>query len=125
VTPVAGTRMIVLPGGGYAEHAPHEAEPVAEWLGADGAPDQTVQFAVLGYAITSMETQTYRPARVILAASKVPHAVDSRAGVSGEVIQARMMPKTSRKKSSIGWPFLTTRERVSAPSQALTMNRPS
>ena len=115
--------MIVLPGGGYAEHAPHEAEPVAEWLGelgvqasvfryplnvrhpvpldslraeigrrrADGArrigligfsagghlaglaalspgaaPDQTVQFAVLGYAITSMETQTYRPARAIL-----------------------------------------------------------
>src|SRR6266568_5169754 len=30
------------------------------------APDQTVQFAVLGYAITSMETETYRPARLIL-----------------------------------------------------------
>ena len=30
------------------------------------APDQTVQFAVLGYAITSMETATYRPARLIL-----------------------------------------------------------
>jgi acetyl esterase/lipase len=115
--------MIVLPGGGYAEHAAHEAEPVAKWLGeigvqasvfryplnvrhpvprdalraeisrrrADGAqrigligfsagghlaglaalspgaaPDQTVQFAVLGYAITSMETETYRPARLIL-----------------------------------------------------------
>jgi acetyl esterase/lipase len=118
-----GTHMIVLPGGGYAEHAPHEAEPVAEWLGeigvqasvfryplnvrhpvpldalrkeigrqrAAGAPrigligfsvgghlaglaalapgaaaDETVQFAVLGYAITSMETETYRPARLIL-----------------------------------------------------------
>jgi hypothetical protein len=24
--------MIVLPGGGYAAHAPHEAEPVASWL---------------------------------------------------------------------------------------------
>ena len=115
--------MIVLPGGGYAVHAPHEAEPVAEWLGeigvqasvfryplnvrhpvpldalraeigwrrADGATrigligfsagghlaglaalspgaarDQSVQFAVLGYAITSMETETYRPARLIL-----------------------------------------------------------
>ena len=115
--------MIVLPGGGYAEHAPHEAEPIADWLGqigvpasvfryplrtrhpvplealraeitrrrADGAqrigligfsacghlaglaaltpgatPDQAVQFAVLGYAITSMETETYRPARLIL-----------------------------------------------------------
>ncbi len=28
-----GTHMIVLPGGGYAAHAPHEAEPVARWLG--------------------------------------------------------------------------------------------
>ena len=118
-----GTHMIVLPGGGYAAHAPHEAEPVARWLGEIGvqasvfryplnvrhpvpldalraeiarrraagaqrigligfsagghlaglaalapgaAPDQTVQFAVLGYAITSMQTETYRPARVIL-----------------------------------------------------------
>src|SRR5271169_5320707 len=118
-----GTYMIVLPGGGYAAHTPHEAEPVARWLGEIGvsasvfryplnvrhpvpldalraeisrrraggtqsvgligfsagghlaglaalapgaAPDQTVQFAVLGYAITSMETETYRPARLIL-----------------------------------------------------------
>jgi acetyl esterase/lipase len=121
--PVDGTHMIVLPGGGYAEHTPHEAEPVAEWLSEIGvqasvfryplhvrhpvpldalrteigrqraagaqrigligfsagghlaglaalAPgagaDETVQFAVLGYAITSMETETYRPARLIL-----------------------------------------------------------
>ena len=119
----AATHMIVLPGGGYAAHAPHEAEPVAGWLGEIGvqasvfryplnvrypapldalraeigrrraegaqrigligfsagghlaglaalapgaAPDETVQFAVLGYAITSMETETYRPARLIL-----------------------------------------------------------
>jgi acetyl esterase/lipase len=118
-----GTHMTVLPGGGYAAHTPHEAEPVARWLGQIGvsasvfryplnvrhpvpldalraeigrrraagaqrvgligfsagghlaglaalapgaAPDQTVQFAVLGYAITSMETETYRPARLIL-----------------------------------------------------------
>src|SRR5271154_3489671 len=121
--PVADTHMIVLPGGGYAAHAPHEAEPVAGWRGGWGvrasvfryplnvrppvpldalraeisrrraagaqriglmgfsagghlaglaalapgaAPDETVQFAVLGYAITSMETETYRPARLIL-----------------------------------------------------------
>ena len=68
-----GTHMIVLPGGGYAAHAPHEAEPVARWLGEIGvqasvfryplnvrhpapldalapgaAPDRRVQFAVLG-----------------------------------------------------------------------------
>ena len=117
------THVIVLPGGGYAEHAPHEAEPVARWLSGTGvhagvfhyplharhpvpllalraeirrlraegaqriglmgfsagghlaglaalapgaAPEETVQFAVLGYAITSMETETYRPSRLIL-----------------------------------------------------------
>ena len=29
-------------------------------------PRESVQFAVLGYAITSMETETYRPARIVL-----------------------------------------------------------
>jgi acetyl esterase/lipase len=122
-SPVADAHVIVLPGGGYAQHAPHEAEPVARWLGGIGvqasvfryplnvrhpvpldalraeirqrraegarrvglmgfsagghlaglaalapgaASDQLVDFAVLGYAITSMETETYRPARLIL-----------------------------------------------------------
>jgi acetyl esterase/lipase len=117
------THVIVLPGGGYAMHADHEAEPVTDWLGGLGlsasvfryplnvrhpepllalraeigrrraqgadrvgvmgfsagghlaglaalAPGagahESVDFAVLGYAITSMETETYRPARVIL-----------------------------------------------------------
>lgn len=27
---------LVLPGGGYRVHAPHEAEPIVEWLGAQG-----------------------------------------------------------------------------------------
>jgi acetyl esterase/lipase len=119
----SSTHVIVLPGGGYAEHVAHEAEPVAAWLnglgvsagvfryplqvrhpvplaalraeirrrreaGADriglmgfsagghlaglaalapGAGErEPVDFAVLGYAITSMETETYRPARLIL-----------------------------------------------------------
>ena len=119
----AGTHMIVLPGGGYAQHAAHEAEPIVNWLNglgvrasvfrypllvrhpeplnalraeirhlrdggaerigligfsagghlaglaalATGAgPGEAVDFAVLGYAITSMETDTYRPARLIL-----------------------------------------------------------
>jgi len=35
-------------------------------LAPGAAADETVQFAVLGYAITSMETETYRPARLIL-----------------------------------------------------------
>jgi len=28
----SGTHVIVLPGGGYAQHVAHEAEPVADWL---------------------------------------------------------------------------------------------
>jgi acetyl esterase/lipase len=35
-------------------------------LAPGAAPEQAVQFAVLGYAITSMETETYRPSRLIL-----------------------------------------------------------
>jgi len=35
-------------------------------LAPGAAADQAVDFAVLGYAITSMETETYRPARLIL-----------------------------------------------------------
>jgi len=115
--------MIVLPGGGYAEHAAHEGEPIARWLKGlgvaasvfryplmvrhpaplnalraeirwlrdggstrigvigfsagghlaglaaladDADADEAVDFAVLGYAITSMETETYRPSRLIL-----------------------------------------------------------
>ncbi|MFB0630429.1 alpha/beta hydrolase [Streptomyces sp. AB3(2024)] len=30
------THLIVLPGGGYAVHAPHEAEPIVAWLSALG-----------------------------------------------------------------------------------------
>jgi acetyl esterase/lipase len=120
---VTGAHVIVLPGGGYAQHVAYEAEPVAAWLdglGVDAsvfryplhtrhpgpldalrveirrvraggasqigivgfsagghlgglaalAPGsdarESVDFVVLGYAITSMETETYRPARLIL-----------------------------------------------------------
>jgi hypothetical protein len=35
-SPADGTHMIVLPDGGYAAHAAHEAEPVASWLGDMG-----------------------------------------------------------------------------------------
>jgi acetyl esterase/lipase len=116
------SHAIVLPGGGYQEHAPHEAEPVAAWLESLGisasvfryplntrhpGPLNAVQaeiaahrqqapvvgvigfsagghlggqaalasersdrgrpdFALLGYAITSMETDTYKSAQDIL-----------------------------------------------------------
>jgi acetyl esterase/lipase len=117
------THFIVLQGGGYAEYAGNEGQPIVEWLGTLGIsasilryplnarhplplnavrsevgrlraagiervgaigfsagghlagqaalsdasePDTRIDIAVLGYAITSMETETYRPARLIL-----------------------------------------------------------
>src|SRR3984957_17585670 len=117
------THVIVLPGGGYAEHAAHEGEPIVEWLKgldyeasvfryplrvrhpvplhaleaeirrlrqdgvtrvglvgfsagghlagiaaltSEAGSYERVDFAVLGYSITSMDTETYRPARLIL-----------------------------------------------------------
>jgi len=120
---LTGIHLIVLPGGGYAQHVAHEGEPIAGWLDGlgirasvfryplqvrhpeplhalqaeirrlrDGGAErigligfsagghlaglaalapgadlgERVDFAVLGYAITSMETETYRPARLIL-----------------------------------------------------------
>jgi acetyl esterase/lipase len=125
----AVVHVIVLPGGGYAAHTPHEAEPVVDWLtelglessvfryplhvrhpvpldalraeirrrreaGADriglvgfsagghlagmaalapgAGPAESVDFAVLGYSITSMETDTYRPSRIILLGEDAP-----------------------------------------------------
>ncbi|HEY1777520.1 MAG TPA: alpha/beta hydrolase [Solirubrobacteraceae bacterium] len=41
-------------------------------LAPSAGPDQTVDFAVLGYAITSMQTETYRPARLILLGDDAP-----------------------------------------------------
>jgi hypothetical protein len=58
--------VVVLPAGGYAAHSTHEGEPIALWLGGLGVAARRSNFAVLGYAITSMETETYRPARLIL-----------------------------------------------------------
>ena len=120
---MTGLHLIVLPGGGYAQHVAHECEPIVGWLDGlgvrasvfryplevrhpeplkalrteirrlrdDGAErigligfsagghlaglatlspggnlSEAVDFAVLGYAITSMQTETYRPARLIL-----------------------------------------------------------
>lgn len=117
------THVIVLPGGGYAQHVAHEAEPIVDWLSRvgfaasvfrypllvrhpaplvalraeigrlrdrgveriglvgfsagghlaglaalapGGGPSNPVDFVAVGYPITSMETDTYRPARLIL-----------------------------------------------------------
>jgi hypothetical protein len=41
---MVSTHMIVLPGGGYAEHAPHEGEPVARWLTDAGVPASVFRY---------------------------------------------------------------------------------
>lgn len=41
---MAGTHVIVLPGGGYAQHAPHEGEPVATWLTEIGVPASVFRY---------------------------------------------------------------------------------
>jgi acetyl esterase/lipase len=44
--PDSAVHVIVLPGGGYAGHADHEAEPVAEWLGQLGIPASVFRYPV-------------------------------------------------------------------------------
>ena len=39
--------ILVLPGGGYRRHAPHEAEPVTEWLSGLGWTTRVVRYPVL------------------------------------------------------------------------------
>jgi hypothetical protein len=92
-----GPHMIVLPGGGYAAHAPHEAEPVASWLSEIGVQASVFRYplnvrhpAPLDALVTPQSPpffvwhtaedpyvppeHTYRFAAA-LAASRVPHAV--------------------------------------------------
>jgi acetyl esterase/lipase len=43
---VTGTHLIVLPGGGYAQHVGHESEPIVGWLNGLG-----VQASVFRYPL--------------------------------------------------------------------------
>jgi acetyl esterase/lipase len=42
----AGDHVIVLPGGGYVGHAPHEAEPIAAWLEELGVAASVFRYPV-------------------------------------------------------------------------------
>jgi acetyl esterase/lipase len=44
--PAAAPVVLVLPGGSYREHAPHEAEPVAEWLASLGIHALVLRYPV-------------------------------------------------------------------------------
>ena len=43
----AAPHLIVLPGGGYAQHAAHEAEPIAEWLTGFGVSASVFRYPVM------------------------------------------------------------------------------
>jgi acetyl esterase/lipase len=43
---MATSHIIVLPGGGYSMHAPHEAEPVTEWLQSLGLDSSVFRYPV-------------------------------------------------------------------------------
>ncbi|GAB3403224.1 hypothetical protein GCM10027515_13860 [Schumannella luteola] len=45
-TSTPSTHVIVLPGGGYAHHAPHEGQPVVDWLAGIGMPASVFLYPV-------------------------------------------------------------------------------
>jgi acetyl esterase/lipase len=59
---MTSSHIIVLPGGGYAMHADHEAEPVAEWLRGIGAEASVFRYPV--------ETRHPAPLSAVLAEVK-------------------------------------------------------
>ena len=60
--PADNTHMIVLPGGGYSQHAAHEAEPVATWLTCKRAFSGTYRAArLLSRAQAEVERLPARP----------------------------------------------------------------
>jgi dienelactone hydrolase len=72
-------------------------------LAPGAAPDETVQFAVLGYAITSMETETYRPARLILLGEEdqpaaAPADIAGFAGFAGDAFVAPVLRLAHRRR---------------------------
>jgi hypothetical protein len=40
----SSVHIIVLPGGGYAGHVPHEAEPIADWPGQIAVPASVFRY---------------------------------------------------------------------------------
>src|SRR5713101_8591961 len=80
-------------------------------LAPGAAPDETVHFAVLGYAITSMETESYRPARLILLGEDA--SPELRRAISLDALVTTNTPpffiwhtaedRTSRSNTPIGW----------------------
>ena len=58
------SHFIVLPGGGYHRHAPHEAEPVAEWLESLGHAASVFRYPVLTRHPQVLDAITAEIARV-------------------------------------------------------------
>jgi len=68
--------IIVLPGGGYRRHAPHEGEPVAEWLRSHG-----IEASVFEYPVKTRHPGPLEAVRAEVA--RVRDAGAARVGVLG------------------------------------------
>lgn len=69
---VSGAAMVVLPGGGYGMHAPHEGKGYADWLVTNG-----ISCFVVNYRLGSAG---YRHPRMLEDAARAVRLVRSRAG---------------------------------------------
>jgi acetyl esterase/lipase len=68
--------VIILPGGGYQVHAPHEAEPVAAWLDSLG-----LSASVFRYPLNARHPGPLNAVRAEIAARRTRQT--SRVGVAG------------------------------------------
>ena len=67
-----GTHMIVLPGGGYADHAPPEAEPVASWLGEIGMQASVFRYSQAVEIVSRATVPRWRSSICLRTLSNVP-----------------------------------------------------
>jgi len=57
--------VIICPGGGYARHAPHEGQPVAEWLNSIGISAFVLKYRVAPYRHPAPLTDARRAIRYV------------------------------------------------------------
>ncbi|SEG89658.1 Prolyl oligopeptidase family protein [Actinacidiphila yanglinensis] len=75
--------VLVLPGGGYNVHAPHEAEPVARWLGGIGLHAAVLRYRLRPQGSTAPLDDARAAVRALREGAAGPRVDASRVGVLG------------------------------------------
>ncbi|WP_433892672.1 alpha/beta hydrolase [Streptomyces sp. CA-111067] len=75
--------VLVLPGGGYSGHAPHEAEVVADWLGGLGLHAAVLRYSLRPQGGTGPLDDARAAMRALRAGAAGPGADPRRVGVLG------------------------------------------